>query len=104
MEALLSPRGFEVISTASGREGLDWLEGRSADIVLLDIVMPEMNGYEVCRRLRASDTTQMLPVVMLTSSDDEDKVQAIEAGADDFISRPFNAAELLARVRSTSAN
>jgi adenylate cyclase len=59
-----------------------------------------MNGYEVCRRLRENPATEVLPVVMLTSSGEEDKVRAIEAGADDFISRPFNEAELLARVRS----
>jgi len=100
MEALLVPRGYQVIAIGSGPEALSWLETNSADIVLLDIVMPEMNGYEVCRRLRENPATEVLPVVMLTSSGDEDKVRAIEVGADDFIARPFNEAELLARVRS----
>jgi len=89
-----------VIGVESGAEAFSWLENNSADIVLLDIVMPEMNGYEVCRKLRENPATEVLPVVMLTSSGDEDKVRAIDAGADDFISRPFNEAELLARVRS----
>jgi len=99
-EALLMPRGYEVVGVESGAEAFSWLEDNAADIVLLDIVMPQMNGYEVCRRLRENPATEVLPVVMLTSSGEEDKVRAIEAGADDFISRPFNEAELLARVRS----
>src|SRR5207248_640889 len=99
-EALLLPRGYEVVGVESGAEAFSWLEDNAADIVLLDIVMPQMNGYEVCRRLRENPATEVLPVVMLTSSGEEDKVRAIEAGADDFISRPFNEAELLARVRS----
>jgi len=99
-EALLMPRGYEVVGVESGAEAFSWLEDNAADIVLLDIVMPQMNGYEVCRKLRENPATEVLPVVMLTSSGEEDKVRAIEAGADDFISRPFNEAELLARVRS----
>jgi adenylate cyclase len=100
MEALLVPHGYEVVSMASGPDAFAWLEDHAADIVLLDIVMPEMNGYEVCRRLRQNPATEVLPVVMLTSSGDEDKVRAMEAGADDFIPRPVNEAELLGRVRS----
>ena len=100
MEAVLSPLGHDVLSAASGREALDLITAEPPDLVLLDIVMPEMDGYEVCRTLRADPTTQMLPIIMLTSSGDQDKVGAIDAGADDFIARPFDPHELLARVRS----
>jgi adenylate cyclase len=100
LEAVLSARGHEVTGAASGREALDLIAAEPPDLVLLDIVMPEMDGYEVCRILRADPSTQMLPIIMLTSSGEQDKVGAIEAGADDFIARPFDQPELLARVRS----
>ena len=70
------------------------------DLVLLDIVMPEMDGYEVCRRIREQVDTAYLPVVMVTASGDEQKVKALEAGADDFLTKPINQSELLARVAS----
>lgn len=100
LEAVLAPRGYDVSSANSGREALDSITGLPPDMVLLDIVMPDLSGYEVCRRLREENATRALPVIMLTSSGDQDKVSAIEAGADDFIARPFDQHELLARVRS----
>ena len=100
LDAVLSPRGYAVSMASSGRQALEMIAIDPPDLVLLDVVMPGLSGYDVCRRLREEPTTQMLPVVMLTSSGDEDKVSAIEAGADEFVSRPFNQLELLARVRS----
>jgi adenylate cyclase len=88
------------VAATSGEEALRRLESEPVDLVLLDVVMPGMDGFEVCRRLRAADSTRFLPVVMITASGDREKANAIEAGADDFISKPFDQAELLARVRS----
>ena len=68
--------------------------------MLLDVFMPELDGYAVCERLRQNEETAVLPVIMVTSSVGEEKTQAIEAGADDFIAKPFNHDELLTRVRS----
>ena len=100
MEAILTPRGFEVHTADSGESALAWLEERVPDLVLLDIQMPGIDGYETCRRIRAADRTSFLPVVMVTASGNEQKLRAIEAGADDFVQKPFEQAELLARVRS----
>ena len=101
LDAMLSPRGFAVEGLSTGTEALDRLAAEPRpDLVLLDIVMPEMSGYEVCRRIRATPATQLLPVVMITASGSEEKLKALEAGADDFIMKPFDKAELLARVRS----
>jgi adenylate cyclase len=100
LEAVLAPRGYGVSGAASGLEALDSIAAEPPDLVLLDIVMPDLSGYEVCRKLRGDPTTRALPVIMLTSSGDQDKISAIDAGADDFIARPFDQLELLARVRS----
>jgi adenylate cyclase len=100
LDALLTPRGYEVIPASSGEEALAKVASERPDLVLLDIVMPGMDGYEVCRRLRSDDITAVLPVVMITASGEQEKVSAIEAGADDFITKPLDQAELMARIRS----
>jgi adenylate cyclase len=100
LDAVLAPRGYAVVSASSGREALELVVTHPVDLVLLDIVMPEMDGYDVCRRLRDNPATRFLPVVMITASGDQEKVKAIEAGADDFIAKPFDHAELVARVAS----
>jgi adenylate cyclase len=100
LEAILAPRGYDVRTASSGEEALTALDADDMDLVLLDIVMPGMDGYEVCREIRERPGTAYLPVVMVTASGDEQKIKALEAGADDFLTKPVNQYELLARVAS----
>lgn len=98
--AVLAPHGHTVLDATSGAEGLEVLARRAVDLVLLDVVMPGLDGYEVCRRIRSDERTAYLPVVMLTASNAEQRVVALETGADDFVRKPFDGNELLARVAS----
>jgi len=100
LDAVLTPRGHRVITASSGAEALALLETEDVDLVLLDIVMPEMDGHEVCRRIRSTAATEFLPVVMITASGSEQRLAALESGADDFVTKPFDKSELLARVSS----
>lgn len=98
---LLSARNFEVVTASSGAEALAKLENARPDLVLLDVIMPNMSGYEVCRKIRQNPATELLPVVMVTALDPgEERIKGLEAGADDFLTKPINQPELLARVKS----
>ena len=98
---LLAFHQYQVSSVASGGEAISRLCDETFDLVLLDVLMPDIDGYEVCRRIRAIDRYVALPVVMVTALDAKDeRVKGLEAGADDFLSKPINQPELLARVRS----
>jgi class 3 adenylate cyclase len=98
---LLTAKGYSAVTASSGREALAQIEAERPDLVLLDVVMPEMSGYEVCRKIREDPATEILPVVMVTALDPtEERVKGLDSGADDFLTKPINQAELLARVRS----
>ena len=101
LDGLLTPRGYEVIKAVNGKEALEKVVQCKPHIILLDVLMPIMDGYETCRRLKSNPDTRFIPVVLLTALNSvEDKVAGIDAGADDFISKPFQRPELLARVKS----
>jgi class 3 adenylate cyclase/CheY-like chemotaxis protein len=100
LEAVLEPAGFAVLSASSGPEALELVVAELPDLVLLDVQMAGMNGYEVCRRIRENEATALLPVVMVTSHGSEARIDGIRAGADDFVTKPLDQQELLLRVRS----
>jgi class 3 adenylate cyclase len=98
---VLTYEGYQVVTAAGGKEGLAKVASDQPDLVLLDVMMPDLDGYAVCRAIRANPETAILPVVMVTALNPaEERVKGLEVGADDFLSKPVNEPELLARVRS----
>jgi adenylate cyclase len=98
---MLAARGYAVESAEGGREALAKVVSIKPDLVLLDVMMPDLSGYEVCKRIRANEEIGILPIIMVTALDPtEERIKGIEAGADDFLSKPINQPELLARVKS----
>src|SRR4051795_8126268 len=98
VRAYLERDGYRVEWVGSGRECLDIVERERPDLVVLDIGLPDIDGFEVCRRIR---TRSQVPIIMLTARDDEvDRVAGLEVGADDYVAKPFSARELVARVKA----
>lgn len=101
IEAMLAPQGYNVVMAHDGVEALQKTSDVSPDIILLDIMMPKMNGFEVAQKLKQGELTSIIPIVMITSlMEIDDRVKALEVGADDFLSKPVESTELRARVKS----
>jgi putative two-component system response regulator len=101
VEAMLHSMGYDVVLAKDGIEALDLAHSESPDVILLDIMMPKMDGFETAIKLRSNEETKLIPVVMVTALHDvEDRVRALNAGADDFLTKPINKTELSARVQS----
>jgi CheY-like chemotaxis protein len=101
LRAVLSRENFEIVAASDGKAALASIDVRLPDLILLDVMMPGMNGFEVCRRLKQDARTQKIPVLMVTAlKDKEDRIMALHAGADDFLSKPIDTTELIVRVKS----
>ena len=95
----LKKEGYDVLTAYDGRQGLETAESMNPDLILLDVMLPEMDGFEVCRRIRQKNLTT--PIIMLTAREEEtDKVMGLELGADDYITKPFSVREVSARVKA----
>ena len=100
LEILLSSKGYDVITAENGKKAIEIVTHQPIDIILLDVMMPEMNGFDVCRIIKGDERYRNIPIVMITAlTAKEDRIKGIEAGAEDFISKPIDHAEVLARVK-----
>lgn len=98
LDLYLAPNGYRCVKCRSGQEAIDYLRGHHADLVLLDVMMPELDGWETCRRIRSFSD---VPIMMVTARDETaDIVQGLKIGADDYVTKPFDEAELLARIEA----
>jgi len=99
---ILTEKGYEVVSANNGIDGIKMVASEKPDLVLLDVVMPGIDGFEVCKLLRKDESNNLMPIIMLTAQgNEEDKLKGLELGADDYITKPFNPRELVSRVRNT---
>ncbi|MDL2237208.1 response regulator [Christensenellaceae bacterium OttesenSCG-928-K19] len=102
MHVVLEEAGYAVLSTATGEDGLRLVQREKPDLVLLDVLLPEIDGFEVCRTLRASESNNLMPIIMVSSQCTlDDRLCGLESGADDYINKPFDDRELLIRIKNT---
>ncbi len=105
LSAIFQDEGYDVATALNGEEALSLIQGSPPDLVILDLVMPYRDGFEVCEQIRSSAETRNVPVIILTMKErEQDALHAFEIGADDYIRKPFNALELLARARKLINN
>jgi two-component system alkaline phosphatase synthesis response regulator PhoP len=96
----LQSEGYNVIEVYNGKTGLEAIEEKTPDLILLDVMMPDMDGFEICKKLKEDELYNHIPIIMLTAKGEvDDRVEGIETGADDYITKPFNLRELKARIR-----
>jgi len=101
LRTYLNSAGFDILSAKDGEEAVSCVQDQKPDLILLDVMMPRMDGFQVCKILKSNELTCYIPIIMVTALNEvEDKIKGIEAGADDFITKPLNKLELLARVKS----
>ena len=99
---ILAGEGYDVVSANNGTDGIRMVMTHKPDLVLLDVIMPGLDGFEVCRLLRQDESNNLMPIIMLTAQGNEDdKLTGLELGADDYITKPFNPRELVSRVKNT---
>jgi len=100
LENILVVNGYDVICASNGKDALLKIKTREIDLVLLDVMMPELNGFEVCREIKESKELMNIPVIMITAlSEKGDRIKGIEAGAEEFLTKPFDKTEVLARIK-----
>ena len=104
-QMVLRGQAYQIVTAKNGREAVAVAAIEKPDLILLDVVMPEMNGFEACRQLRQLDTTRHVPIIMVTTKGEEQNVETgFESGCSDYITKPINGAELLTKVRSYLEN
>ncbi len=101
LDAYLSPEGYEIAMVYDGQQTVEHVGAHETDLILLDIMMPKLSGYEVCEQLKQNEKTRNIPILMVTALNEKGDIErAVEAGCDDFLSKPVNSLELKTRVRS----